>query len=94
MVKKIIKKSGKKQKFDAKKIRKCIGKACGDARISKEKAKKVEERILKKILEIAEKREMTSAEIRDIVLRDLSALDPAVVRAWIAYEIMKIQKKH
>ena len=39
------------------------------------------------------KKELTTAEIRDMVLRDLSKLHPAVVRAWIAFEIMKIQKK-
>jgi len=94
MVKKVIKKSGKKQKFDSKKIRKSIEKACKECKISKKRIEKEEEKILKEVLEIAEKRGVTTAEIRDIVLRDLSDLDPSVVRAWIAFEIMKLQKKN
>jgi len=93
MVKKVIKKSGKKQKFDAKKVKGCIKKACKESQVDKKRIKGVEDQILKEVLEIVNKREITTAEIRDVVLRDLSALDPSVVRAWIAFEIMKLQKK-
>ncbi len=93
MINKVIKKSGKKQKFDPKKIKICIDKACKKAKIKRELIKKEEEKILKEILKIARKREITTAEIRDIVLRDLSQLDPALVRGWFAFEILKIQRK-
>ena len=89
----IIKKSGKKQKFDSRKIRRCINKACVSARLSRKKVKKVEEEALQTIHEILEKREMTTAEIRDIVLHHLELLDPAVVRAWITYEMLRLQRK-
>ncbi len=93
MVNKVIKKSGKKEKFDPKKIMKCVGEACKGAKIPKVKIKKVEDEILKEVIKMAEERELTTAEIRDIVLRDLHALDPAVARAWIAFEILKIQRR-
>lgn len=93
MPKGVIKKSGKKQRFDSKKIKRCIGKVCERARIPKKKTEEIEKEIVDEIVGLAEKKELTTAEIRDIVLRDLSKLDPAVVRAWIAFEIMKIQKK-
>ncbi len=93
MQKKVIKKSGKKQGFDSEKVRKSIKKACKKCNVPKSRLKSVEDKILKEIMKIAEKREITTAEIRDIILRDLSSLDPAVVRAWIAFEILKIQQR-
>ena len=93
MVKKVIKKSGKKQVFDSKKIKRCISKLCKSTKLSKNEADVVKDEILQEVLDIAEKREITTAEIRDIALRNLNTLDPAVVRAWIAFEILKLQRR-
>ena len=93
MIHRVIKKSGKKQKFDEKKIKKCINNVCREVKLEKNKVKKKEDAILKEVLKIAKKREITTAEIRDIILKDLSQVDPAVARAWFAFEIFKIQGK-
>ena len=94
MVKKVIKKNGKKQKFDSKKIKKSVEKACKDCKrkISKKKIKEAEDKIINEVTAVLKKREMTSAEIRDIALKNLDMLDPAVVRAWIVYEILRLKK--
>ena len=92
MVKKVIKKDGKKQGFDSKKIKKCLTKACKGRKISKTQLKKLENKILKEVTELSYDGEITTAQIRDIVLKNLNRLHPALVKAWIAYEILKLQQ--
>ena len=95
MVKYVIKKSGKKQKFSEKKIKKCIECAAKDAKIKKDKREKIIEAAIKKVLEYSKnKEELTTAEIRDLVLMELDMIDKSVMRAWLAYELVKLREKN
>ncbi len=94
MAKKVIKKSGKKEKFNVKKIKKSIGYATKQAYLPK----KIQETVIRKTLEeimpyLDSFDEITTAEIRDLILQKLEQMHPAVVKAWIAYEMKKIRKK-
>ena len=94
MAKVVIKKSGKKQKFNPKKIKKSIEYAAKQSRISK----RVQEAVIKKTIKevftyLDTVNESTTAQIRDIILQKLNSLNPAVVRAWLAYEMQKLSGK-
>ncbi|MFH1592084.1 MAG: ATP cone domain-containing protein [Candidatus Woesearchaeota archaeon] len=93
MAKKVIKKSGKKQKFSAKKIKRSVKKAVKDARLPEHLHETVIDETVKEIIDyLGSISEVTTAEIRDLVLLRLQ-VHPSVVKAWIAYELKKLRKK-
>jgi len=94
MIKKVIKKSGKKQKFSQKKLERSIKLAAKQARLSLQTQKVILEKTLNKALSYLDSfDEVTTAQIRDLVLQQLNSMNKAVVKAWLSYEIKKISKK-
>ena len=94
MVKRVIKKNGKKQKFSSKKIKKSIIKAASGAKRNKKLRERIANTITEHILyELEDFDELTTARIRDMVLKELDSMDRATFKAWIAYELKKMREK-
>ncbi len=90
----VIKKSSKKQKFSAEKIKKSIDEAAKEANISKRKREEIEKEILKKVFKIIENRGViTTAEIRDLVLIYLKKEYMPIFKTWMTYEALKMQRR-
>ena len=90
----VIKKSGKKERFNKKKIRKSLEAAARKAKLDRKKREKLINDVLQKIITYSNQyEELTTAEIRDLALMELDLSDPSVMRAWLAYEVLKIKKK-
>ena len=93
-VKRVIKKSGKKQIFSSKKLRKSIDNAAKEAKVEKKRRERIEEEITEVVEELIELNgELTTSEIRDIVLMRLEKMESAVARAWLVFEMIERQKK-
>lgn len=87
MAKFVIKKSGGKEPFDAKKIEASIMAAASAANLSKERANGVVKQVSSVAIQLAEgKEEIATAEIRAKILSELDALEPSVSKAWRKYE--------
>lgn len=94
MVKVVIKKKGKKEKFNLRKIKRCLECAAQQAKSPKKKKDKVIKDILDRVMDYStNQEELTTAEIRDLVLMELNILDDSIMKAWLAHEMMKIRKK-
>ncbi len=94
MVKEVIKKSGKKQKFSSTKIKRSIELAAQEANLPPSLRQKIARKITADILLTLEDFDVvTTGKIRDAVLEQLDREEPAVLKAWLAYEIRKIRKK-
>ena len=95
MVKKVIKKSGKKEKFNPNKTKRSIKRTVKDAKVPEYLKPTIIEETVNQVLAYLESvNEVTTAEIRDLILFKLQKMHPAVVKAWIAYEINKISKSY
>ncbi|MEK6839847.1 MAG: ATP cone domain-containing protein [Nanoarchaeota archaeon] len=94
MIKRVIKKSGKKEIFSKIKVKKSIKRAVENARVPEHLKQLIIEETVSELLERLERfDETTTAQIRDIILLKLQQMDPAVVTAWIAYELQKITEE-
>lgn len=83
MATQVIKKDGSKQAFDAEKIKKTIALACQEGGCSEERKGQVVEQISASTLALADaKDEIATSEIRDKILAELDALEPAASGAW------------
>jgi len=94
MQKKVIKKSGKSEKFNKNKIKKSLARAVKEARIPAYLKHTIIEETTYDLLQYVNNfDEVTTAKIRDIILFKLQQMHPAVVMAWIAYELQKISEQ-
>ena len=83
----VIKSDGRRQAFDAEKIRRAVESAARDAELPEKKVRSVVEDVTKKATKEAEKKkEIRSEEIREIVLKELDKKERSVADAWREYE--------
>jgi transcriptional regulator NrdR family protein len=83
MVTQVIKSTGEKVPFSAKKIIGAITRAAKDAKLSPEEINKIVTEVSNKAIQFAEAKEkVLSSEIRDVVLGELDVIAPAVSAEW------------
>jgi len=86
----VIKRDGKKEAFDANKIRKAIEAAAKEAGVAQDRIVEVAKSVTEEMAEIAkEKGEIKAERIRQDVLNTLDGLEPAISEAWRAYDRTK-----
>jgi transcriptional regulator NrdR family protein len=79
----VVKRNGKKEKFEESKIRMSIEAAAREANLPEEKVKRLVEDFSKNIIQYAQKeKEIRSATIRENILDKLDHTAPEVSRAW------------
>ena len=89
----VIKRNRRRERFDARKLRRAIENAARESKISDKRVKEVVDRVSRKIIEIAEKkREIEAEDIRERTLRELDALEPAVSEAWRNFDKNKARR--
>jgi len=82
----VIKRNGSTQPFDAAKVRRSIELAVQDAALSSDRTDEVVNQILPVALAAANsKEEITTSELRDIILDELKKAEPAAAEAWRKY---------
>lgn len=87
MAKFVIKKDGKKEPFDAEKIKASITAAASRADLSEKQIKKVVKKVSKAAIKLAKKKEeVATSEIKEKILSELDVLEPSVSEAWRKYE--------
>ena len=87
MAKFVIKKDGRKEPFDAEKIKKAITASVSRTDLSEKRMKKVVKKVSKAAIKLAKKKEeIAAAEIREKILSELDALEPSVSEAWRKYD--------
>ncbi|MFH1337587.1 MAG: ATP cone domain-containing protein [Nanoarchaeota archaeon] len=92
---KIIKRDGKREPFDADKLRRSIEAAARESKISDERARKVVERVARSVTKIAEKkREIETRAISERILKELDATEPAVSEAWRNFDKTKATRSN
>lgn len=83
MAKQVIKSTGEKVAFSAKKIIGAITRAAKDAKLSPEEINKVVNEVSNKAIQFAESKDkVTSSEIREVILNELDVVAPAVSAEW------------
>jgi len=87
MAKEVIKKDGTKEPFDAEKIKNSIAGAAIRTDLSEERRSEVVGRAASSVIQMAEgKEEIATSEIREKILSELNAIEPAVAESWRKYE--------
>ena len=86
----VTKKDGSKQSFDEGKIKGSIQLACQDAGISPERTAEIVNQVLPSVLTVAAAREeVATSELREAILREMEAKEPAAAEAWRKHETAK-----
>ena len=87
MAKFVIKKDGKKEPFDAEKIKKSIIASAQTANLSEKQMKKVVKKVSKAAIKLAKKKEeIATSEIKAKILSELDVLEPSVSEVWRKHE--------
>jgi len=87
MAREVIKRDGKRESFDAEKIRRSIAAAAELANLPEERKNEVVEQVSTLAIQMAEEKEViATAEIREKILAELDRIEPAVSAAWRRYE--------
>jgi len=90
MAKKVIKKDGTKETFDAGKIKNSILAAAQRTDLSEKRKNEVVERVTAVVIQTAKrKNEIATSEIRENILSELDGVEPAVSEAWRKHEEKK-----
>ena len=93
MAKFVIKKSGEKEPFDAKKIEASIIVAASEVNLPKERVDEMVKQVLSVVIQLVEgKEEIATAEIKEKILSELDVLEPSVSAAWRKYDQEKYSK--
>jgi transcriptional regulator NrdR family protein len=83
----VVKRDGKKERFEASKIRRSIEAAATEAKLSDMKVKKLAENASRNLIDYAKKeKEIRSDTIRENILNKLDTTAPEVSRAWRDYD--------
>ena len=83
----VVKKDGRKEQFDSKKIRKSIEKAAIDAGYTSGEIIGIEDEIVKDITEEAKKiGELNTKDIRDSIFNNLNENKPSIVESWKKFD--------
>jgi len=86
----VIKKDGTKIPFDSEKIKSGIMAAALEAGLSEDEQKDVAEKVSSTVIMALEsKEEVSSSEIKDMILSELDASSPSVAESWRKYEQTK-----
>ncbi len=86
MASEVTKRDGTKEPVNGEKVRKSIETATQDAGLTPERTQEVVGSVSSGVMQfIAEKDEVTTAEIREKILADLDAVEPSVSAAWRKY---------
>jgi transcriptional regulator NrdR family protein len=87
MAKEVIKKGGKREPFQVKKLKGSIHAACKDADVSAIRTKMVVTKVSGPVLRFAAKRKVIkTAVLRKKVLDGLRKIEPAAAKAWLRHE--------
>jgi transcriptional regulator NrdR family protein len=87
---KVIKKGGKREKFNLNKIKKSLISSIERTDLSQEKKDELVEKITKKVLDFAkQKKEVFTAEIEAKILLELDKVCPEAVKLWREHRIQK-----
>jgi len=90
MADQVIKDDGRRELFDAEKIRDSIEDAAEEAGLSEEESEKLAEEIgAKTVVMSLEKDLIPTREIKDFILEELDIEAPEVSKAWREYEKTK-----
>lgn len=95
MAAQVIKKDGFKQPFDAEKIKRAVEAAAKEAGLPEEKIfqliREVSEAVITQtgVRDDNAEKEITSSEIKSMILAELDRVEPSVSTAWRAFEASK-----
>jgi transcriptional regulator NrdR family protein len=79
----IVKRDGKKEKFEERKVERSIEAAAREAKLPEDRVRRLVEDVSKNIIGSARKdKEVRSASLREAVLEKLDITAPEVSRAW------------
>lgn len=79
----VIKKGGITEPFNIEKVRNSIKAASQRTNVSKERIEQVAVEVSGSVIQLAAgKKEITTSEIREKILTELDALEPAISEAW------------
>ena len=83
MAKEVIKRDGRKEPFDAKKIRNSIADTAKEAGLSGTKKNKIVKQVATSAIQLAKgKAVIATSEIRDKILSELDRIEPTVSAVW------------
>ncbi len=86
----VVKKDGTKVAFDINKIKNAIAKAAQSTDLDQAAQEKVREWVANNVAgALASREEVSTIEIRDMVLAELDKMEPKVSAAWRAYDSQK-----
>jgi ribonucleoside-triphosphate reductase len=92
MATQVIKKDGSKQPFDAEKIKRAIEGAAKEAGLPDDKISQVVAEVSGAVIgKTDEREEITTSEIKAMILDELDKVEPSVSQAWRTYEQSKAQ---
>lgn len=92
MIKKVIKKGGKKEPFQKEKIETSLKKAIESTKIEKKESKEIFEKTMKELEGfLVKKREITTAEIEAKILLILENIAPEIAQSWRDYRRKKVK---
>jgi transcriptional regulator NrdR family protein len=90
MATEVIKRDGSRQPFDGAKLMRSIETACQDAELSLERTREVVEQVSSEVLAgVREKDEVSTLELKSMVLDKLNMVESAAAEAWRRYEEKK-----
>lgn len=90
----VIKTDGRKEAFDAEKLRRSVEAAVMESDVSEDRRKDVIDRVVRVAREMTENRdEIRTSEIRARILRELDTLEPSISKAWRTYEQTKAARR-
>lgn len=87
MAKEVIKKDGTREPFDGEKIRRAIELAGKEAGLGEDRISEVVDQVSRSVIDsLASKDEVSTSEIREMVLNELDNVEPSVADAWRRYD--------
>jgi transcriptional regulator NrdR family protein len=90
MLKEVLKKGGKREKFEPEKIKRAINFALEKTELSSEKKKEIFEKVFGQIMEfLKDKREIATVEIEAKILLELDKICPQAAKIWRDYRLAK-----
>ena len=90
MLKEVLKKGGKREKFEPEKIKRAINFALEKTEISPEKKKEASEKVFIEVMEfLKDKKQIATVEIEAKILLELDKICPEAAKIWRDYRLTK-----
>lgn len=87
MAKEVIKRDGSRESFSEEKIRNSIRAAAQEAGLPEDRISQVVDQVAQTAINAAaQKDEIATTEIREIILRELDTVEPSAADAWRRYD--------